>query len=118
LIYSLATAAVAGGLTFVVLIALSPPDSLDIDRAGVHIRHVRLAGAVVACVVTGLWFGGLFIVRHLALQCLLALSNSIPFRVSAFLDYSVRLRFLQRAGDGYMFIRRLVLEHFRKTRLG
>jgi hypothetical protein len=36
----------------------------------------------------------------------------MPLRLRRFLDYAVHLGFLQRAGGGYIFIHRLLLEHF------
>ncbi|HET7463117.1 MAG TPA: NACHT domain-containing protein [Longimicrobium sp.] len=58
------------------------------------------------------WFGGVDVVLHWALRLVLALDGAVPLRLRRFLDYGVHLGFLRRAGGGYIFIHRLLLEHF------
>jgi eukaryotic-like serine/threonine-protein kinase len=58
------------------------------------------------------WFGGIDLVLHAALRLVLSLTGTMPLRLRGFLDYAVHLGFLQRAGGGYIFFHRLLLEHF------
>ncbi|HET7229672.1 MAG TPA: NACHT domain-containing protein [Longimicrobium sp.] len=58
------------------------------------------------------WFGGLDAVLHASLRLVLSLTGDMPLRLRRFLDHGVHLGFLQRAGGGYIFIHRLLLEHF------
>jgi hypothetical protein len=59
-----------------------------------------------------LWFGGLDVVLHGSLRVVLSASDGVPLRLRRVLDECVHLGFLQRAGGGYIFIHRLLLEHF------
>jgi MFS family permease len=58
------------------------------------------------------WFGGIDLVLHGTLRLVLALTGTVPLRLRRFLEYAVHLGFLQRAGGGYIFFHRLLLEHF------
>lgn len=58
------------------------------------------------------WFGGIDLVLHATLRLVLSLTGTMPLRLRRFLDYAVHLGFLQRAGGGYIFFHRLLLEHF------
>ncbi|MEM9806630.1 MAG: NACHT domain-containing protein, partial [Cyanobacteria bacterium P01_D01_bin.56] len=66
---------------------------------------------------TGLAFGfaaggGEALIKHGLLRLLLTLSGVTPWNYSKFLDYATTSIFLQNVGGGYLFIHRLVLEHF------
>ena len=63
-------------------------------------------------VAFGLGFGGLDLVHHVVLRLILAWRRELPLRAAGFLDDAVQLIVLRRVGGGYMFIHRLVLEHF------
>lgn len=39
-------------------------------------------------------------------------NNNIPWKLVTFLDYCVDLIFLRRVGGGYIFVHRLLMEHF------
>jgi hypothetical protein len=58
------------------------------------------------------WFGGIDLVLHATLRLVLSLTGTVPLRLRRFLDYAVHLGFLRRAGGGYIFFHRLLLEHF------
>ncbi len=51
-------------------------------------------------------------IRSILLRFLLRSSNYLPFRLIFFLDYCTDLIFLRRVGDGYIFMHRLLMEHF------
>ncbi len=56
---------------------------------------------------------GLDVIQHYVLRVTLRVERGIPFRLAEFLDYAVNeLRFLQKVGGGYIFIHRILLDHF------
>lgn len=52
------------------------------------------------------------IVQHYCLRWVLAKYHVIPQQLSLFLEYCVSLAFLRRVGGGYIFVHRLLMEHF------
>lgn len=70
--------------------------------------------------VSGLAFGimptqkfGLFpVIQHFTLRLIIARDNLLPQKLVPFLDYCVDHIFLHRVGGGYIFIHRLLMEHF------
>jgi hypothetical protein len=63
-------------------------------------------------VLGALWNGGLDLIRHFVLRGVLAATRRFPFRVLRFLDRAAQLILLRRVGGGYIFVHRLLLEHF------
>lgn len=81
---------------------------------------LALLSAIVLFGPALFWFGGVDLVLHAALRLVLSVTGTMPLPLRRFLDYAVHLGFLQRAGGGYIFFHRLLLEHFaaRPARLG
>ena len=66
---------------------------------------------------TGLAFGfaaggGEALIKHTLLRIILTLSGTTPWNYRKFLDYAADSIFLQKVGGGYIFMHRLLLEHF------
>lgn len=61
--------------------------------------------------VIGLCYG-FDVVQHYVLRSILRLKGRAPGSYVTFLDYATRLIFLQKVGGGYIFIHRLVMDHF------
>jgi hypothetical protein len=80
-------------------------------RAGFD-KGLMLLFAPIAGLVVGLFYGGLTLIQHYALRMILGLANHLPWRLIHFLDYCVDLIFLRRVGGGYIFVHRLLMEHF------
>ena len=59
-----------------------------------------IAGGVEACV------------KHFIIRILLFQRGSIPWNYAHFLNYATERIFLQKVGGGYIFVHRLLLEHF------
>src|SRR5215813_8066528 len=57
-------------------------------------------------------YGGQDVIQHYTLRFILYWRGHTPLRYANFLDYAARLVFLQKVGGGYIFIHRLLLEHF------
>jgi DNA polymerase III delta prime subunit len=85
---------------------------------GNHPTHGLLFSMSVAALVgliSGLVSGdnsGLMCLRHLHLRKLLWLNGYIPWNYARFLNYATERVFLQKVGNGYIFVHRLLLEHF------
>jgi hypothetical protein len=60
----------------------------------------------------GLHFGGSAVLRHFALRFTLYRKKYAPWNYARFLDYATDRLFLQKVGGGYIFIHRMLLEHF------
>jgi DNA polymerase III delta prime subunit len=60
------------------------------------------------------------VIRHYLIRFILWQSRSTPRNYTSFLEYAVRLTFLQKVGGGYIFIHRLLQDYFagRYTALG
>ena len=56
--------------------------------------------------------GGEACAKHGALRFVLFCKGRIPWNYSQFLDYAAKRIFLQKVGGGYIFVHRLLLEHF------
>jgi hypothetical protein len=60
----------------------------------------------------GLMYGGHTLIKYYILRILLSHYNLLPWRLVPFLDHCVDLIFLRRVGGGYIFVHRLLMEHF------
>ncbi|MEO0456625.1 MAG: protein kinase [Cyanobacteria bacterium P01_A01_bin.114] len=56
--------------------------------------------------------GGEAVVKHGVLRLMLYFSGKTPWNYARFLDYAAERIFLQKVGGGYIFVHRLLLEHF------
>lgn len=62
--------------------------------------------------ISTLLVGGVDVLKHYILRSILCLTGQIPGRYAYFLNHASRLNLLQKVGGGYIFIHRLLLEHF------
>jgi hypothetical protein len=65
----------------------------------------------------GVWsaffpYGGFSLIQHYILRFVLINNNRLPKKLIPFLDHCVDLIFLRRVGGGYIFVHRLLMEHF------
>ncbi len=58
------------------------------------------------------FFGGYAVVRHYILRLILLCNDQLPWRIARFFDYAADRIFLRRVGGGYIFVHRLLQEHF------
>lgn len=61
--------------------------------------------------------GGEACVKHFILRVIFYGNTYIPWNYAKFLDWATDLIFLQKVGGGYIFIHRLLLEHFASLKL-
>ena len=59
-----------------------------------------------------LWEGGLAVVQHYSLRLIFWRNKNMPWNYARFLDYAAERIFLRKVGGGYIFIHRLMMEHF------
>jgi hypothetical protein len=69
-------------------------------------------GGLVGGLIFGLLYGGSTVLQHYTLRWLVYRNGSLPLRLVPFLDYCVERIFLRRVGGGYIFVHRLLMEHF------
>lgn len=62
--------------------------------------------------IGGLKFGGKACIQHFTLRRILFRKGYAPWNYARFLDYATDRLFLQKVGGGYIFIHRLLMEHF------
>ena len=55
--------------------------------------------------------------RHFSLRWMLYRMGYIPWSYARFLNYATERLFLQKVGGGYIFIHRMLLEHFAQMKL-
>jgi hypothetical protein len=72
-----------------------------------------LVYGALAGLCIGLWYGGIDVIAHYLLRLLLWRAGAMPRDYARFLDYAAeKLNFLQKVGDGYIFLHRYLLEYF------
>jgi DNA polymerase III delta prime subunit len=69
-------------------------------------------GGLVCALTVGLANGGAAYIQHITLRLLLWRARSLPWHYVRFLDYAAERILLRKVGGGYIFIHRLLLEHF------
>lgn len=74
--------------------------------------HSGMRYGLIGGLIGGLLGGGTTCLRHLSLRVMLYRKGYIPWDYARFLDDSVNRLFLQKVGSGYIFIHRMLLEHF------
>ena len=84
---------------------------------GLSARQVVGAGAgLIVGVGTGLGlglnYGGSAVILHYTLRWMLYRNVYLPLRLVPFLDYCTERIFLRKVGGGYIFVHRLLMEHF------
>jgi hypothetical protein len=62
--------------------------------------------------IFGYFYGGSTLIQHYSLRLTLFLNNLLPWKIVSFLDYCTDLIFLHRVGGAYIFVHRLLMEHF------
>jgi hypothetical protein len=73
---------------------------------------IGLATGFITGLLFALAYGGYAVLSHLTLRLLLWRKEAMPWNYTAFLDSAADRVFLRKVGGGYIFIHRLLLEHF------
>ncbi|QYO63721.1 hypothetical protein [Leptolyngbya sp. 7M] len=60
----------------------------------------------------GLVYGGLACIQHFNLRLILYRKGRIPWNYARFLDYAAERLLMKKVGGGYVFVHRMLMEHF------
>lgn len=71
-----------------------------------------LAGGLFGGGAIGLKNGGYTAILHYILRFILSAKSYLPWNLVRFLSHATELNFMRRVGGGYIFIHRMVMEHF------
>ena len=74
-------------------------------------------GFCIGCISGLLGGGGKPCIQHLILRLILYCNGDIPWNYARFLDYATERIFLQKVGGGYIFIHRMLMEHFAQMKV-
>lgn len=69
--------------------------------------NIRGIGGIICAL-----FVGIPCIQHLSLRFAFHLKHLIPWNYAQFLDWVCDRLFLQKVGGGYIFVHRLLMEHF------
>ena len=117
LVASLSTGILFGVISMVVALFSGSAEGAQVygnvlaSAAGGFLGAVLLFG-VFLFPFSVLWFGGQDVIQHYVLRGILRVQGKTPSRFINFLDYAANVILLQKVGGGYIFIHRMVLEHF------
>ncbi|MEQ9356041.1 NACHT domain-containing protein [Coleofasciculus chthonoplastes] len=81
------------------------------QRPATYYRFISCILGFLACL------SYLPLLKHLSLRLVLWHSGAIPWNYAHFLDYAADRIFLQKVGGGYIFIHRMLMEHFAQMEL-
>ena len=89
----------------------------DLSSGWVYQEQVvwGLFSGLLASIYAFLWYGGQDTIQHYVLRTILYTKGYLPFKLSHFLDYAAELILVRKVGSGYIFIHRMLLEHFANT---
>lgn len=111
-----ATLMLVGGLasavSFVLAALILDPDR--VEPIGVGVGAIRAAAKMaLGCSILGtLWYGGSELIKHFVLRRILAATDVLPLDADRLFVDCTRLILMQRVGSGYMFVHKLLLDHF------
>ena len=74
-----------------------------------------LVGGVMGCFLS--LVPGIACIQHFTLRLILFIKNNAPWNYSNFLNYSTERLFIQKVGGGYIFIHRMLMEHFAQMKI-
>jgi hypothetical protein len=86
------------------LVEMSPLSSLH--------RVIYAAKVAMVALYFALIYGGVDVINHYVLRLIVHRNGYAPKKLHRFLDHCTKLIFLRKVGGGYIFIHRLLLEHF------
>jgi GTPase SAR1 family protein len=89
---------------------------IDVQLQGYPVV-VALRYALCYGLIAGILFGlvtrsGRACIQHFTLRLILFSTGCVPWNYARFLDYASERVFLQKVGGGYIFVHRMLMEHF------
>lgn len=104
--------AISVGLSWMLVLGLTEELTLGLIYGLSFGLNGGLIFGVMLGLLAALWYGGLDVIQHYTLRLILWSKGYTPHNYIYFLDYATERVFLQKVGGGYIFIHRLLLEHF------
>ena len=105
------------GLLQVLIVGLIVGSILG-QKIGLMTLLPPLIGGSLYGLFLGLIFGGsAACIQHLTLRLILYFHKYAPWNYARFLNYAADCLFLQKVGGGYIFVHRMLLEHFAGMKL-
>lgn len=71
-----------------------------------------LGTGLMLALIVSLVGGGIAVIHHFILRFILSIKRYMPWNYARFLNYATERIFLRRVGGGYVFMHRLLMEHF------
>ena len=102
---------IVGGITIGIITTFAFALIQGLDSYTDLLSDLRTSGLTTG-VLGGLFFGGKACIQHFSLRLILYFNNYIPCNYAHFLDYAADRILLQKVGGGYIFIHRMLMEHF------
>src|SRR6266496_1953785 len=102
-------------LWFTHILSMGISSELDFALMGASPKAVlstEIIFLLVGAWIGGLLNGGIACIQHVILRMLLWLRGCLPWNYPRFLDYASERILLRKVGGGYIFVHRLLLEHF------
>ncbi len=65
----------------------------------------------------GFLLSGFFSIQHFIIRCILYINKYSPWNYSRFLDFTTKYLITQKVGGGYIFVHRMLMEHFAKMKI-
>ena len=98
----------------IVIFALYPGLAQGNELEGLNpgLSYIGFYGSIGALIG-----GGAACIQHFSLRFILWRKGYLPWNYSRFLDYAAERLFLQKVGGGYIFVHRMLLEHFAAMKL-
>lgn len=100
------------GLVGILLEKWAPPLVEGRVSGLAHWWELGITGGLGAGLTALSSFGGLVCLQHFVLRYQLYRNGFLPFRLVPFLDYCTERIFLGKVGGGYIFVHRMLMEHF------
>jgi NACHT domain len=85
---------------------------LDLFASLAEGRRGFIVAGFIGALYGTLYYGGTSCIQHFFLRFILWYKNHIPWNYARFLDYASEKLFMQKVGGGYIFVHRMLLEHF------
>ena len=87
----------------------------------VVLKNIYLIPALTSSLLFSILFAmaasGTPVIKHFSLRIILWVNGFIPWNYARFLDYATERILLQKVGGGYIFVHRMLMEHFAKMEL-
>lgn len=74
--------------------------------------NIGLSNGLTYGLICSLICGGWACFQHFNLRCVMYSQSYVPWNYAQFLDYCTDHLFLQKVGGGYIFVHRMLMEHF------